>query len=321
MIGTTASGRQGDFEYIVIRQFEAERRNARLAEAVQRLETILAVGLGRDADVALGEARGEPTVEDLPVETRAGTAPDLARFDPPPSGFLAAHLPGAAAKHAAAVQAAQAEFEAALAKWQRRKARQDDAMAQLNAEVRAHNAQIEALQAALRAGEPEAVKRKAELVLLSSPYPKGFHKELKTKLAPGRRKIAVSLRAPTMAEVVPRAERFKFVKSEDRILASRRPEPARLALYERIVSQMALRTFHEVFSTDIGGHIGTIRLNLYAVTVDPNTGKTAKSSLLAARVSRSQLEDIDLARVEPAACLRRLAGPDALAVHAPVEGP
>jgi restriction system protein len=320
VIGATGSAYDGDREYVLLRQAEAEKRNTRLAEAVGELETILSVGLARDARVALGEVRGEPTPADLPIELRAATAPDRARFDPPPLGFLAALRPGAAARRALAVEGARSEFQAALARWERRKTRQDEAMARLRAEARDHNRQIDALHAALEAGEPEAVERQAELVLLASPYPEGFHKELKTQLVSGSSELVVDLRAPTLADVVPRVERFKFLKPEDHIVALRKPEPDRQALYERIVSQMALRTFHELFSTDVGRHIEAIKLSLYRTMVDPGTGKTVRSSILSTRVSRQQLENIDLAHVDPVICLRRLAGPDGFQPEPPIEG-
>jgi restriction system protein len=304
---------------VLLRQAEAEKKNAQLAETVGELETILAAGLARDARDALGEARGEPAPADLPIELQAPAAPERAHFDPPPLGFLAALLPGAAAKRALAVEAAQSQFQAALATWERRKTRQE-AMARLRAEAGDHNRQMEALGSALEAGEPEAVKRQAELVLLASPYPKGFHKELNTNLAPGSSELVVDLRAPTLAEVVPRVERFKFLKPENHIVALRRPEPDRQALYERIVAQMALRTFHELFSTDVGRHIEAVKLSLYRTMIDPGTGRTVRSSILSTRVSRDQLGDIDLAHVDPVVCLRRLAGPDGFPPEPPIEG-
>jgi restriction system protein len=320
MIGATRSGGHAEHEYVLLKQIEADKKNAELADVDRDLRAILTVGLERDPSVALGETRSEPTLADLPIELREKPAPERASFEPVPAGLLGALLPGAADRRAKVVKAAEAEFEAALARWREWKSRQDEAMAGLRAEALAHNRGIEALRSALEAGEPEAEKRHAELVLRASPYPKAFPKEVRAEFDPGSRELVVDLRIPTLADVVPLAEQYGYVRRKDRVLASKRPEPERHVLYERIVAQVALRTFHELFSADVGGRVESIKLTLFRTMIDPGTGKTVRSAVLMTRVTRGQFEAIELARVEAVACLRRLAGPDEFPSAPPIEG-
>jgi len=294
----------------MLRQAEAQDKNARLITAVRSLETILSAALERDARIAMDEPRGEPTPADLPAELRAPSAPDRERFAPASLGLLAGLLPGASSRRAAAAKASEVAFQGAVAQWERALARQAAALGRLKAEAETHNHEIEDRKSALKAGEPDAVRWYAEKVLLNSPYPDHFHKELAVGYLPQSRELAIELRVPAMPEIVPTVGRYKFDKTGDQMVGIRRAQADRAALYILTVSQMALRTLHEVFSTDLDRRIEAVKLQLYSVITDPTTGNTVKPSIIAVRVTRTQFDDVELARVEPIACLRRLMGED-----------
>jgi restriction system protein len=246
------------------------------------------------------------------------TRPYPTRADPPAPGLFAGLRPGAKAQYVEAVNAAEAGFQAAVAQWERWKTKRDDALARLKAEAEAHNRRVEDLKSALEAGAPDAERKYAAMVLLNSPYPRGFHGDLKIEFSPGSRELIVDLRAPTRADIIPTIELYQYAKARDQIIAVKRSEDNRQALYDLVVAQMALRTIHELFITDIGLHIGKIRLNLYSLVTDPGTGKTVRVLVLSTRVSREQFDDIELERVEPIACLRRLGSPGDFPIASPI---
>jgi restriction system protein len=115
---------------------------------------------------------------------------------------------------------------------------------------------------------------------------------------------------PAASHVVPAVEAFKYLKSTDEIKEIDRSPEERAAIYDRVVAQVVLRSLHEVFSTDMSGVVARVALSVEVVAVDPSTGHDAISPLLALAVTRSEFDAIDLARVDPIACLQRLTTPD-----------
>ena len=301
-----SSGHSARHEYLEARRIEVDEKNARLAKAVRHLRSLLAVGLGRDTrDSIDGMFRGAG-LADVPGGSMEPAPPDRQGFGPPPLGLVAGLSPGARRRHAEAVAAADLEFIAARAEWGRASARRREAIEKLRTEAQAHDRQIELFKAALAAGEPDAVKSYAQFVVANSPYPDIFHHEAKVETGPGSRELRVDLRAPATAEIIARTGRYEYRKADDEIVALPAPEADRSELYESVLAQLALRTLHEIFSSDVGRHIPALLINLHVVAIDPSTGKSRGSDVLSVRASRVDFEDLELAAVDPIACLERL---------------
>jgi restriction system protein len=285
---------------------EVDNKNRHLKAEVHALETLLEVGLCRDAHVAVGEWRAGPTLDDVAPDTRAPEAPRHDRFVPAPLSPIARLVPGAGARHAEAVAAGEAALKAAAIEWDEQRRRQADALARLADEVEAHNHHLEALEGALKAGQPQAVQDYARRVLTKSPYPQSLPREIKIGFREASNQLNVVLRLPDMAEVVPPVERYRLAKPRGEIAAVKRSLEDGADLAERVVAQIALRTLHEVFSTDDGHAIGSVKLKITASAVEPSTGRSNVMPLVVLRVTRAAFDDMDLTRVEPIACLERL---------------
>ncbi len=294
-----------------LQEMKADQRNEPLAARIAELEGLLAVSLTRYADVPMGEPRREPRASDLPVELWERPAPDPADFAPEHhliGDLIGGLAPGAAERRAEAEARAHAAHAAALAEWQIVAGRRERALARLRDAARAHNREIAALETALEAGEPAAVELHARRVLEASPYPEGFPKAVTAALEAETGKLAVTLTAPPRDEAAPKAGSYRFVPERDHVMAIRRSEAAREELYQRVLAQMALRTLHEVFSTDRARRIHKMRVCLFADVLDPATGKPVRPRVLTVRATRRAIEALDLTRVDPVACVRRLKG-------------
>jgi restriction system protein len=305
--------RQAMLDYVARRQADVEDKNEHLGEILSDLGSILSTGLHRDPRFPMETLYRTASPEDLPAELAAKAEPDRKHFDPPPLGFIASLWPGAKAKYAEAVLAATGRFEAALAEWQGLNTRREEAMTALRATVEAHNRDIDALILELDAGQPEAIKAYSEFVLINSPYPEGFQHDLRVGpdlrvgLVPESRQLVVDLRAPTIANLIPVVEQYRYVKAQDAVVPKAKSEKVRQSLYASVIAQLALRTIHELFAAaDIREHIETVVLNVYVVATDPGTGKTVKPYIVSTRVSRQDFNELELASVEPVACLKRL---------------
>jgi restriction system protein len=80
----------------------------------------------------------------------------------------------------------------------------------------------------------------------------------------------------------------------------------RKRLYTSVIAQTALRTVYEVFQADRPGHIDSVVLNGYVNTFDPGSGMPVRPRLVTVRTTREAFCALNLAQVEPLACLKTL---------------
>jgi restriction system protein len=299
----------GGVNAAAIRRSEAHDKNEVLKAVIHSLETILETGLARDAHVGVGDWRREPTFADLPAELRDLAAPDPEQFKPEPLGLLERLSPEARAHHAEAVDAGAARYRQALVDWEHAQEHRAQALSELRIEVQAQNRRLEEREQALKAGEPAAVEWYAREVLTKSPYPKRLERRVDVRLDRPTQTLNARLGLPPAGHVVPAAAAFRYVKSTEEIKEVDRSPEERAALYERVVAQVALRSLHEIFSTDVGRAISGVALSIDVIAVDPSTGHDTITPRLSLTVTRSAFDAMDLARVDPIACLNRLTAP------------
>ncbi|OYV33035.1 MAG: hypothetical protein B7Z81_11950 [Acidocella sp. 20-61-6] len=186
------------------------------------------------------------------------------------------------------------------------KIQRENALKELEKSVQEHNQEINRLQADLDAGDPIAVKIYSELVLAQSPYPNAFSQEVRVGFISESQQLVLDLRVPLMKDIVPDAERVKYVKAQDAIISTKKTEKTQQALYSSVIAQSTLRTIYELFKADARCHIQIITLNTYVIATDPSTGNVVKPYILSIRVVRDEFTGLQLEAVDPIACLKRL---------------
>ncbi len=105
---------------------------------------------------------------------------------------------------------------------------------------------------------------------------------------------------------MPSEKAFRYVKARDEIASTAAAAADRKRRYAETLAQMSLRTVHELFEADRDTAVHTIVLNGIVDSIDPRTGQPARPCLITLRTTRESLEEVDLARVDPHACLRHL---------------
>lgn len=155
------------------------------------------------------------------------------------------------------------------------------------------------------AGEPEAIVNYFSLVLEASVYPDGFPQQYRVAYVPESRQLVCEYELPTV-DVVPHVRSYKYVKTTDTVAESARPATQIKALYAGVVSQIALRTIHEIFEADAGRHVDTVVFNGLVDTLHPATGQRVHPCLVTLRTTLEAFNELDLRHVEPAACLQHL---------------
>jgi restriction system protein len=107
-------------------------------------------------------------------------------------------------------------------------------------------------------------------------------------------------------KVIPPVRAYKYVKMRDAIDPVPRPENEIKRRYAHLIASIALRVLYDVFAATPASVIEAIVFNGRVSTVDRATGKPIRPHLLSVSAEREIFEDLVLADVEPAACLKRL---------------
>jgi len=318
--------------YTESRLAEVESENAQLATVVAELGNVLAQTLSIDDYLdfqSLKEKFEPPPFEQGPVGV-PGPPPILTppvNVDPPPPSGMAKLRPGAKSRHAELVEQARADYRQAVAKateahavatkvYEEREARRQ---AQIEELRQAHGVKVAELEAALDKrndeidqfkrdfdeGKPDAVVLYFHLVLEGSSYPTGFPKASRIAFVPESKQLVVEYELP-LFDVVPEVAAHKYVKTKDQVTESPRPMAQRRVLYASVIAQITIRTLHELFEADRSEKLETIVLNGFVQTTDAATGKDIKPYLVTLRTTRETFLALDLAKVDPEACLRGL---------------
>jgi restriction system protein len=302
--------------YVEQRLAETAALNDDLAVRDAALASVLAATL--DIDDVLDFERLKTKTAAPPFDPGAlGAAepvPDWRHYVPPePTGvgkMFAKH------KHAEALAAGRQRFEAEAALYTQREqarltalgvARQehDARVAAFEAEDAKQHAEIEAFRTEFEAGDHTAVLSYFDLVLSASRYPEGFPQKFRLAYVPESRQLVVEYELPSL-DVVPAVKSYKYVKAGDTVAASPRPAAAIKSAYGSVLAQATIRTLHELFEADRGRHVDTVVFNGMVDTVDAATGQRIRPCLITVRTTRDVFDQLDLARVEPFACLKHL---------------
>jgi restriction system protein len=117
--------------------------------------------------------------------------------------------------------------------------------------------------------------------------------------------LVVEYELPTV-DVVPKAKSYRYVKSRETVVATARPASQVKALYASTIAQLTLLSLAAILKLDSGRHIDVVVFNGVVETQDPAKGQPIRPCLIAVRVSRDTLAEINLEDVDPSACLKQL---------------
>jgi restriction system protein len=302
-------------EHLESQQRAAEEKTAAVQQRMKVLDEVLTSVLPL-RPLSFGQLMAAPRTPDFdpgPLGL-ALPAPDWNDFAPVPPTGLGRFV--GAARQGRQVAEARTRFEAAQADQQHQesqrrqalaaaKARYDRKVSEERAKAVARNAYVTGRQAAFAAGDAEAVQWFAGCVLRASKYPDGFPREYQVTYRPEHRDVALDFELPPR-RVVPSARAYRYDKARDVVEPLPRQESEITQCYERLLSCVALRTLHEIFSATPPDVVRAVAFTGRVSTVDRATGKLLRPELLSVSAERSVFNDLVLATVDPATCLARL---------------
>ncbi|WP_313638106.1 restriction endonuclease [Paenibacillus sp.] len=105
---------------------------------------------------------------------------------------------------------------------------------------------------------------------------------------------------------VPKNKEYKYTQSRDEIKGVPFKPKELNEIYSILVASIALRTLHELFEADQGGHLDSVVFNGVVSTVDLSTGLDIRPCILTIQTRKEEFMKFDLARVDILACVKGL---------------
>lgn len=204
-------------------------------------------------------------------------------------------------------ETAFADYEAKRRAWQ-------SELEAFNAErIREHSA-IDAQRERYLRGDAEAVQEYCDLVLSKSEYSADFPQEWDLEFLAETKTAIVDYSLPS-PESLPRLKEVKYVQAKDDLVELELSEKERESLYDEVIYQVAIRTIHELFEADAIGALDSVVFNGWVNSLDRAIGRETNKCILSLHVQKAEFEQIDLSRVDPKACFRKLKGVGSSKLH------
>jgi len=289
------------------RQAEALRRTEELDARVASLQGLLASGCRAQAFRASSLRRPEevqpfapgPLAHPVPM-------PDFQNYQTQ-SGWTASRRAQAQAEARArferdrqAAQAAETQRRRQLASYHREYQQWVDTQL---ADVRRHNAGIDATAEGVRRRDPDSVIEYFSAALYASTaWPEGFPRQVAAAYDPAARQLVLDWELPAYS-IVPEVKAVRYLSGADQDKETPRPVGQRRALYREVLAQCMLLVLHELFGADELGALESVTVNGFIDGHDPTTGRPGQIFLATVMARRDSFRDLHLAQVDATSCL------------------
>jgi restriction system protein len=315
---TKQQQREAEREYIRQQEEEVERLNFDVEQQMSELDSLLSKGLSAAGPLDFQILKQRPEIPPFQPGKLAEIepAPSLKDYVPPAPGVFSLFWPPAKRTHAEATAAASQRYNDEMEKHAEREDFRKRALSdarffhekeveKLEAEAAAWNLQIDQFAQEYGEGKAKAVVEYCQLVLEKSDYPEGFPNASRIAYVPDSTQLILEYELPSL-DVVPEVATHKYVKSKDEIVTTARAAAHRRAAYVSIIAQTTLRTLHEVFCATQSLVVESIVFNGHVSAIDKGTGRKVHPCIVTVRVTRDVFKGLNLANVEPQACLKTL---------------
>jgi restriction system protein len=296
---------------------DIEHANGQLRARLDELDALLRNTLDVDDHIDLDRFKKPVALPPFDPGPYGRPLPEPAwqSYEPPePRGVT--KVLGGELRHKQQVAAAKQAYEQARtrhAEAERRRQRQlaerrstyDENHRRLSARVASYNAEVDRFAAAVAAADPTAVIEYFGMVLGNSVYPDDFPQHFRLAYLPGDRHLVVEYHLPPV-EVVPAVKEFRYDRATDAVRTIGRPPEEIRDRYLSVISQLALRTVHEIVEADRGRLVELVVFNGIVDTVDRRTGTAVRPCLVSLRADRDAFAAIKLRHVDPVACVKHL---------------
>jgi restriction system protein len=210
-------------------------------------------------------------------------------------------------KYAETLERIRTNYLRSLGKWEEEKRRFDD-------ERNNRNAAIDQRRENYLACIANDVIEYCDTILSDSKYPDYFPQNFELDYIEQVKTLLVDYYLPAL-DGIPNTKAWKYVQSTNTLSSTKLPETSRNKLYDDLVCQVALRSLYELFVADSAGALDSIVFNGRIKSIDPATGLPFDACILSVHVKKQEFIEINLALVEPRACIKKLKGVASSKLH------
>jgi restriction system protein len=303
--------------YAEARAADIEAANAGLRSHLDELDTLLLSTLQVDDHIDLDRFKKPMTVPPFDPGPLGRPLPEPAwQAYAPPEPRGVGKVLGGELRHRQQLAAARQAYDDARTRHVEAEERRQRQLAQrqaayqesrqkLTARVASYNAEVDRFAAAVARAEPAAIIEYFGMVLGNSVYPDDFPQRYRMVFLPGDRHLVIEYQLPPV-EVVPAVQEYRYDRATDTVRSIGRSPGEIRDRYLNVISQVTLRTVHEIVEADRDGLIDNIIFNGIVDTVDRRTGTAVRPCLVSLRTDRASFAAIKLRNVDPVACVRHL---------------
>jgi restriction system protein len=282
------------------RKAEVNSKNAELEFRLFELESILQDTLGIDDYINLDSLKKRPYIPTLALKK-----PQSASYSVLELSGIAKMLPWKKKGYEAEVAKANRRYKSDRETYDKAEKAHQKQVSIISENAKKQHEEIDRFKADFGAGKPDAIVDYFALVLDASDYPDKFPQRAKIAYVPESKQLVIEYDLPPM-DVIPEVKIYKYVKSRDEITSTALPKTQRKKLYSSSIAQITLRTVHEVFEADRTNYVENIVFNGYVDSINKSTGQPQRTCLVTVRTTHEHFQSINLALVDPHACLKGL---------------
>lgn len=191
-------------------------------------------------------------------------------------------------------------FEHEKTKW-------EDAVKQYEAENSLLNSDINSLELRYESRDTDAVEEYCHLVLERSVYPEFWQREVMVDYQADKKVLVLNFKLPELDEL-PKARERKGNEISTKKENSYYSEEERASIYQSVVTQIMIRTVHEIFEADVVNAINDVCVNGYITREDDSEKHISNEYIASLFAEKTSFLKIDLSQTDSIACYESLGG-------------
>ncbi len=170
-----------------------------------------------------------------------------------------------------------------------------------------HNNQIDSLNEKFESNDPFAIESYLEIVFSKSKYPDCLSLNYDILFEPNRKSLIVNVDLPN-PDSIPKITEYKYIASKNDFSYKEMKKKDFQELYEEIISQISIRTIHEVFESVYTNSIDFVIFNGYVDSIDKKTGNDCRNCIVSIQAEREYFNSLNLWKVSAKECIKGLKG-------------
>ena len=210
-------------------------------------------------------------------------------------------------EHESAIERMRTRHLESLRKWEQERQK-------YNEERERRNKQVDQKRENYLSNDTSEIVDYCDMVLSSTEYPEYFPQNFELDYIEETKTLIAEYYLPKL-EDIPTVKEWKYVQSKDTVSSTPLSEAFRNKLYDDLVCQIALRSLYELFAADAANALESIVFNGRVQSIDKATGLPFDACILSVQAGKKEFNEINLALVEPRACIKKLKGVASSKLH------